>query len=247
MKRLMAGIAIATAATMAGGAVQAQDNGYNVNDPTVAVAPPSTTPGGTFNVNVDDCIVGETATYTFQGQNKTATCVGASADSLTEAIVAGGTATASFTAPTSAGTYNGTVALDQSAVSLPFQIQVQAATVTVSNGSPAPGSTFTASIPCNEDSATVSFNGQSQTVSPSDGTATATLTAPTAAGTATGTFTCGDTVASFSVTVQETDPIIPPTGNSGMSGTMGIAAVLLVAGAGMFGVSQFRRRQTTAS
>lgn len=246
MKRLMAGIAIASAVTMAGGAAHAQDSGYNTNDPTVAVSPPSTGPGGSFDVDVDDCIVGETATFTFEGETKTDTCVGASADSLTEAIVAGGTATASFNAPGTAGTYDGTVELDQSAATLPFQIEVVVPTVTVSNSSPAAGTTFTASIPCDEDSATVTFNGQSQTVTPSNGTATATLTAPAAAGTATGTFTCGEAVASFSVTVQSTNVTIPATGSSGINGTLSIATVLLLAGAGMFAVTQARRRQHTA-
>ena len=248
MKRLLTGFALAAAVSLAGGTASAQDNGYNVNDPTVAVAPPSATPGATFNVTVDDCIVGETATYTFEGETKTATCAdGSSADSLTEVVVAGGTATASFDAPTSAGTYNGTVALDQSNATLPWQIQVVAPTVTVSNGSPAAGGTFTASMPCSEDSATVNFNGTSQTVTPSDGTATATLTAPNSGGTASGTFTCGSDVASFSVTVEPPSSTIPATGNSNLNGTLSIAAVLLIAGAGLFAVTQARRRESTTS
>ncbi len=127
-------------------------------------------------------------------------------------------------------------------------------TAKVSNSSPEAGGSFTASVTnCAEQGTTFQFEGNSKAGSTdSDGDSSATFTAPTSAGTYTGTVTCGADVASFSVAVAATPAAatptggLPATGSSGSGTTIAIASILLLAGLGMFGVAQMRRRQVTA-
>lgn len=124
-------------------------------------------------------------------------------------------------------------------------------TATVSNSSPTPGAPFSVSVNnCPEDSATFTFQGATKTADTNDSdTATTSFTAPSTAGTHTGTATCGSTVSSFSVVAATPTPtvatpaVLPATGSSGSGTTVLIASVLLLAGVGMFGASQMRRRQ----
>ena len=81
---------------------------------------------------------------------------------------------------------------------------------------------------------------------PAAGSASATFTAPTAPGTYTGTYT-GAATGNWSIVIAA--PAVPAgglpaTGSNGTS-TMTILAIgLFAVGAGLFGVSQLRRRKT---
>lgn len=118
-------------------------------------------------------------------------------------------------------------------------------TVSLSSPSPAAGAQFTVTANGCPAGATASFEFQGQTAS---GSTQTTFTAPTAAGTYAGSVTCGGTTVSFSVNVAPTAPNLPATGGGSSSGTTtSIAAMLLLAGVGMFGVAQVRRRQAIAT
>ena len=120
-----------------------------------------------------------------------------------------------------------------------------APTVSLSTSSPTAGAQFTVTANGCPAGATATFEFQGQTAS---GSTQATFTAPTAAGTYAGSVTCGGTTVSFSVNVAPTAGTIPATGGGSSSGTTtSIAGMLLVAGVGMFGVAQFRRRQAIAT
>jgi LPXTG-motif cell wall-anchored protein len=62
----------------------------------VTVTDPTPSPGGTFSVTATGCAEGDTVTFSFNGETQTA-------------VVSGGSATVSFTAPTTPGSYTGTV------------------------------------------------------------------------------------------------------------------------------------------
>ena len=100
---------------------------YGTVDGTATVSPGSTTPGGTVTVTFSGCAPGETVTFTFQGVTVTATCS------------AVGNATATFTAPTTPGSYTGNAVGVTSGVSAAFVVVVQAP-VTPPGGLPATGS-----------------------------------------------------------------------------------------------------------
>jgi LPXTG-motif cell wall-anchored protein len=101
--------------------------------------------------------------------------------------------------------------------------------------------------PCNGTSSGLSLLLQA---APS-GTSIGQVTAPSSAGTYTGTAT-GQTsgrTGTFTVVVsQATSPPggLPATGSSGISTSTTVAIGLLVVGAGLFAVSQIRRRQASA-
>lgn len=140
---------------------------------------------------------------------------------------------------------------------------------TVSDPTPAPGSTFTVEVGCSPVGASVNFTLNSvppQTVTvtcvarsgalaggsmlvatPTPGVARATFTAPTTPGTYTVSYD-GAAVGSVTVTVESaTTPGggLPAAGSNGTS-TMTIVAIgLFAVGACLFGVSQFRRRSAT--
>lgn len=138
------------------------------------------------------------------------------------------------------------------------------APVITNGGALAPGAEFTVTAECQPVGAQVTFEFQGVTLvvecvaatgsasllgsflgtAPAAGTATATFTAPTAPGTYTGTYT-GAAVGTFSVTVAA--PVtpgggLPATGSNGTSTMTIIAIGLFAVGAGLFGVSQVRRR-----
>ena len=169
MKKFIAALMIAGAVTAAGAAgVQASSyNNGGTRTPTVSAT--TVTPGGSFSVSVG-CVVGEQVTFVFQGSTQTIACVLSDAGQPLDGI-----ATATFTAPATAGTFTGTVTVP-GATQQSFSVTVQAVTAT---------------------------------------------TSPSTGG-------------------------LPPTGSDGTGSTMMIAALLLVAGAGMFGVAHMRRRSVTA-
>ena len=150
MKKFVAAAAIAAVSLFAGASAASAQDGYGTTNPTVTVSSGSPTAGSAFSVTVANCTPGGTATFVFQGSTQTAT------------VGSAGTATASFTAPASAGTYSGTA-------------------------------------------------------------------------------TCNSVAASFSVTVPAGGGL-PATGSDSNGPTIAIASILLLAGVGMFGVANARRR-----
>jgi hypothetical protein len=141
-----------------------------------------------------------------------------------------------------------------------------AVAISVDDPTPAPGQTITVTFQGCTPGETVNFvlvasnsAGQCSAAAaglsllmqaPVSGTATGQLTAPTAPGTYTGSATgatSGQT-ASFTVTVSQAAAPpggLPATGSGGISTLNMIAIGLLVIGAGLFAVSQIRRRQAT--
>lgn len=142
-----------------------------------------------------------------------------------------------------------------------------AATVEVSDDTPAAGGTFTVTVKnCNVgETVAVSFEGQTPSAvcaadatgasligmfiaaTDAPGSAATDLTAPTAAGTYTGTATLSSTQRelSFSVTVEAApSATLPGTGSNGSNSTLTIAGILFLVGAGMFLVAHYRRRET---
>ncbi len=120
----------------------------------------------------------------------------------------------------------------------------------IAPASPAPGATFTVTVDCAPDGAAVAvvFNGATTNANCTGGKATVSLTAPATAGDYPGTYT-GAGAGSFTVTVAA--PATPPgglpaTGSNGTSTMTIIALGLFAVGAGLFGVSQVRRRSVTA-
>jgi hypothetical protein len=126
-------------------------------------------------------------------------------------------------------------------------------TVGVSTPTPSPGGTFTVTVENCPDGTTVTFvlGSSTTTAVSSGGTATGTLTAPTTPGSYTGTATCGTDVLSFGITVTAAAttvpttvaPVLPPTGGDGPGTFTTMAIGLLVAGAGLLGVTHVRRRR----
>ena len=98
---------------------------YDAEEATASVSPASATPGGTITVTIENCEPGSTVVVDFNGSTSTVT-----AD-------AGGSATATLTAPTAAGTYPGTATCGDQVAS--FSVVVAAA-VTPPGGLPATGS-----------------------------------------------------------------------------------------------------------
>ena len=124
-----------------------------------------------------------------------------------------------------------------------------AAAAVINPATPTEGGSFTVTVDCAPDGDTVAvvFNGTTTNATCADGKATVTLTAP-AAGTYPGSYS-GAGVGTFSVTVAA--PVTPPgglpaTGSNGTSTMTIIALGLFAVGAGLFGVSQVRRRTATA-
>lgn len=111
-----------------------------------------------------------------------------------------------------------------------------------------PGETVTGKLVAETATATCGAAGTAASLLglSSAGSATVTLTAPTAPGTYTGTVTGSVTGAlgNFTVTVAAPTTNLPATGGGGVSTMTIIAIGLLAVGAGLFGVSQVRRRQT---
>lgn len=137
--------------------------------------------------------------------------------------------------------------------------------ITISDDTPPAGSTFTVTAACTAgEDVTFTLGGSTDTEScsattagftlfatPAAGSATGTLTAPTTAGTFTGTAsgTISGDLGTFAVTVAaQTAPTdsLPATGSDGVGTTTWIAAGLLLAGLGLFGVASMRRRSATA-
>lgn len=79
------------------------------------------------------------------------------------------------------------------------------------------------------------------------GTAAAQIAAPAAAGTYTGTVTGTQFNGSFQIQVIAPTPTLPGTGSNGVSTMTLIALGLFGVGAGLFGVSQVRRRQALSA
>jgi hypothetical protein len=69
---------------------------YPPNAPTVSVSTSTPAPGGEFTVTAEGCNEGDVVTFEFEGETKTA-------------VVVGGIASVTFTAPETPGFYTGTV------------------------------------------------------------------------------------------------------------------------------------------
>lgn len=118
-----------------------------------------------------------------------------------------------------------------------------------SPASTAAGGTVTVTVSCQPgESVTATLNGvtSSPVVCPAGGSATINVTAPTTPGTYTGTTngSVNGALGNFTVTVTAPPPGLPATGSSGISTMTIIAIGLFAVGAGLFGVSQVRRRQS---
>jgi LPXTG-motif cell wall-anchored protein len=130
-----------------------------------------------------------------------------------------------------------------------------------------PGATFTVAATCEPgETATFTFLAQTDAdvcsstsaglgsllfAAPQAGTASASFTAPMEPGTYTGNSVGSNTgeLGAFSVTVRApatTQTELPTTGSSGTSTMTIIALGLFAVGAGLFGVSQYRRRTAAA-
>jgi hypothetical protein len=121
-------------------------------------------------------------------------------------------------------------------------------TVTVSNLSPTPGGDVTVTFDgCEaDDTATFTLGDQVVTSDVVDGVATAELTAPVEPGAAAGTVVCSSgSSGDFEIIVQASP--LPATGGSGLDAKGAAAAVTLLVGAGLLGVSQLRRRRPSVA
>jgi LPXTG-motif cell wall-anchored protein len=139
MKKLAVALVMVGAIVVATTApAQASYNNGNSRAPTMSAT--VVTPGGPFTVTVG-CLIGESIVFTFQGNTITVTCAN---NAFVQAATLDGTASATFNAPTAAGTYTGTVDYP-AAPTETFSITVQAVTATTSptTGLPATGSDST--------------------------------------------------------------------------------------------------------
>ena len=109
MKRQVAAAVITLGATIGFGQVA---DAYPPDPPEAEVDDPTPTPGGDFVVTVPDCVEGETVEITFEGVTETTTCTD-------------GTASASFAAPTSGGTFTGTVTTEGGSASFAVTVVVE--------------------------------------------------------------------------------------------------------------------------
>ena len=193
MKRLAAALVITLGAGLAAGASGVDASGYNDGGGAPGGSDPTPRPGETFTVTVE-CVVPEIVSFAFGGETQRDECEprsGAVGFRLPDSVSTDGTASATFTAPTAAGTYSGTVTF-------------------------ADGSTQSFSI-------VVVDVGSGAGDGDGDGDG--------AAGGAGSDATGG----------------LPITGGGGSSrAAMTVAAVLLLAGVGMFGVAYLRRQAPTA-
>lgn len=145
MRKLALALMAASAAVFGFGAVAQAQTGY---DPVTTVVPPA--PGGPYTVTYQNCVVGDTITFT-QAQSTpvsgTAPCAAISATQLTGSVVGlllpqqtvSGNATFTFTSgPTTPGTYTVTaVGLQSPLQTFSFTLPGQATTTTIAPATPA--------------------------------------------------------------------------------------------------------------
>ncbi len=137
----------------------------------------------------------------------------------------------------------------------------------VSDSTPAAGAAYDVTVGCEPVGADVVFAFEGVTITdtctgttgpasllsaaPAAGSASATFTAPTAPGTYTGTYT-GAATGTWTITVAAAAAPATPGGGLPATGSDGIGTMTMVAlglfavGAGLFGVSQMRRRTAAA-
>jgi LPXTG-motif cell wall-anchored protein len=123
------------------------------------------------------------------------------------------------------------------------------ATVSPTTASPGGALTITVSCAPGEDvTATLDGVTTAPVVCPASGSAVLSATAPTTAGTYTGTTngSVNGALGDFSVTVAAPTGGLPATGSNSSSTITFIALGLFAVGAGLFGVSQYRRRTAAA-
>ena len=122
---------------------------------------------------------------------------------------------------------------------------------TVAPASTLGGGTVTVTVSCEPgESVTATLDGvtSAPVVCPASGSAVLNITAPTTPGTYAGTTngSVNGALGSFSVTVTAPTTNLPATGSNGVSTMTIIALGLFAVGAGLFGVSQVRRRNAAA-
>lgn len=122
--------AVGLAAFGADSVASAQTADYPVQAPVVVVDNSNPPPGGTITITINNCRPGENVTFSLPPQAP-----------VTIVCNPSGVAVASLSAPLQPGTYPGTVVLQESGVTLPFSVTVQAPT----GGLPATGSDGTQS------------------------------------------------------------------------------------------------------
>ena len=142
MKRFAAALMIAGAGLMAGTAVV---DAYPPVTPVITPDDVTPEPGGTFTVTVDGCLVGETVNFVFEDQTASDICAANGATAFLLGFVAAapatGSASATFTAPTTPGVYVVTATFVTSNQTVNASITVEGATTTtVGGGLPATGS-----------------------------------------------------------------------------------------------------------
>lgn len=127
-KRVVAALTLLGAVTIAGGTVT---HAYPPGSGVVTTSDPTPDPGQTFTATATNCQTGEAVTFSFQGATVVSTCS------------ASNTATASFSAPTTGGAFNGTAAYGTSGGTLSFTVNVVVAGGLPLTGSSGSNSTMT--------------------------------------------------------------------------------------------------------
>lgn len=120
--------------------------------------------------------------------------------------------------------------------------------VTVSDSNPVAGGSTAITANCTGDeTVTVTLGSETATDTCTNGTATVTISVPSTPGTVTGTVvgSISGSIGSFSVSVAESN--LPSTGSNSSSSIIWIAAGLFIAGLGVFGVANVRRREDAAT
>lgn len=141
MKRLAAALALAISALFFGQSVAATAP-YGPDGPAATTSTPTVAPGGEFTITVRPCEIGSLWTFEFQDQTKTDTC--RAAVSGFRAAQATGVASATFTAPSTGGTFTGTATSGTTTVT--FSISIQGAAQSPAQGAGGSGES-SAAIP----------------------------------------------------------------------------------------------------
>jgi hypothetical protein len=232
MRKVALAIIAVSGITLVSGIADAGDGGGYPDAPSVVASPVSGVAGFEFTVTVEPCRTGEDVEFIFEGVTELEVCDASSMAQTT------------FTAPGTAGVYDGTATL----MGLDVFDVLQTGFV---------GFGFLQGESVIDRPLTLDF---SITVTPPVDTSSTTTTTTTVAGTTTtvagttttvaGTTTTvsGATTAPADTTAPTTNPSgqLPATGSSGTNSTTNIALGLFAVGLGLLVVAQVRRRQASA-
>ena len=136
MKKFLASVAVALCA-LVGSSASALAQNYPPNVLVIVIVSGPVTPGSTVTITITGCQAGETVTVAVDGVTITvSTCTGGGGTSALRRQAAGGSATASFTAPTTVGTHTIRAVGNTSGRvgTLTFTVQPAAAAATTRSG-----------------------------------------------------------------------------------------------------------------